>query len=56
MDPVVMHIIDIALSAGIQSPGNLVSETLGSNPTFSRGRQLVCFRFEYRLSVQERLN
>ena len=35
------------LSAGIQSAGDLVSETLCSNPAFSRGRQLVSFRFEY---------
>ena len=32
--------------------GDLVSETLmGSNPAFSRGKQLVSFRFEYRLPV-----
>ena len=32
----------VGLSAGIQSAGDLVSDTLmGSNPAFSRGRQLV---------------
>ena len=42
----------VGLSASIQSDGDLVSETLmGSNPAFSRGRQLVSFRFEYRLPV-----
>ena len=42
----------VGLSAGIQSAGDLVSETLmGSNPAFSRGRPLVSFRFEYRLPV-----
>ena len=41
----------VSLSAGIQSAGDLVSETLGSNPAFSRGRQLVSFRFEYRMPV-----
>ena len=45
------------LSAGIQSAGDLVSETLmGSNPAFNRGRQLVSFRFEYRLPVPEHRN
>ena len=45
------------LSAGIQSAGELVSETLmGSNPALSRGRQLVSFRFEYRLPVPEHRN
>ena len=44
----------VGLSEGIQSAGDLVSETLmGSNPAFSRGRQLVSFRFEYRLPVPE---
>ena len=33
--------ISVGLSAGIQSAGNLVSETLGTNPAFSGGRQLV---------------
>ena len=47
----------VGLSAGIQSAGDLVSETLmGSNPAFSRGRQLVSFRFEYRLPVPEHQN
>ena len=45
------------LSVGIQSAGDLVSETLmGWNPVFSRGRQLVSFRFEYRLPVPEHRN
>ena len=39
----------VGLSAGIQSAVDLVSETLGSNPAFSRERQLVSFWFEYRL-------
>ena len=47
----------VGLSAGIQSAGDLVSETLmGSNPAFSRGRQLVSLRFEYRLPVPEHRN
>ena len=47
----------VSLSAGIQSAGDLVSETLmGSNPAFSRGRQLVSFRFECRLPVPEHRN
>ena len=47
----------VGFSAGIQSAGDLVSETLmGSNPAFSRGRQLVSFRFEYRLPVPEHRN
>ena len=47
----------VGLSAGIQSAGDLVSETLmGSNPAVSRGRQLVSFRFEYRLPVPEHRN
>ena len=36
----------VGLSAGIQSAGDLVSETLGSNPAFSREKQLVSSRFE----------
>ena len=36
----------VCMSAGIQSAGHLVPETLGSNPAFSRGRQLVCFGFD----------
>ena len=31
----------VGLSAGIQSAGDLLSETLGPSPTFSRGRQLI---------------
>ena len=46
----------VGLSADIQSAGDLVSETLGSNPAFSRGRQLVSFRFENRLPVPEHRN
>ena len=47
----------VGLSVGIQSAGDLVSETLmGSNPALSRGRQLVSFRFEYRLPVPEHRN
>ena len=47
----------VGLSAGIQSAGDLVSENLmGSNPALSRGRQLVSFRFEYRLPVPEHRN
>ena len=46
----------VGLSAGIQSAGDLVSETPGSNPAFSSGRQLVSFRFEYRLPVPEHWN
>ena len=33
-----------------------VWDPLGSNPAFSRGRQLVSFRFEYRLPVPEHRN
>ena len=36
----------VGLSASIQSAGDLVSETPGSNPAFSRGTQFVSFRFE----------
>ena len=36
--------------------GDLVSGTTGSNPAFSRGTQLVSFRFEYRLPVPEYRN
>ena len=47
----------VGLSVGIQSAGDLVSETLmGSNPAFCSGRQLVSFRFEYRLLVPEHRN
>ena len=34
----------------------ILSDTLGSNPAFSRGRQLVSFRFENRLHVPEHRN
>ena len=44
------------LSASIHSLGDLVSGVPGSNPTFSRGTQLVSFRFEYRLPVPEHRN
>ena len=33
----------VSLSSGIQSAGDLVSETMGSNPVFSRGRNLSPF-------------
>ena len=47
----------VGLSVGIQSAGELKSETLmGSNPAFSSGRQLVSFRFEYRSPVPEHRN
>ena len=46
----------VGLSAGIRSAGDLVSDTPGLNPAFSRGRQLVSFRFEYRLPVPEHRN
>ena len=46
----------VGLSASIQSAGDLVSGTLGANPAFSRGKQLVSFRFEYRLPVPEHRN
>ena len=36
----------VGLSVGIQSAGDSVPETLGSDSAFSRGRQLVSFRFE----------
>ena len=41
----------VGLSASIQSAGDLVSGAPGSNPAFSRGTQLVSFRFECRLPV-----
>ena len=45
------------MSAVIQPASDLVSETLmGSNPAFSRGRQLVSFPFEHRLPVPEHRN
>ena len=46
----------VGLSASIQSAGELVSGVPGSNPAFSRGTQLVSFRFEYRLPVPEYRN
>ena len=46
----------VGLSASIQSAGDLVSGTPGSNPAFSRGTQLVSFRFEYRWPVPEHRN
>ena len=46
----------VGLSASIQSAGDLVSGTPGSNPAFSRGPQLASFRFEYRLPVPEHRN
>ena len=46
----------VGLSASIQSVGELVSEAPGSNPAFSRGTQLVSFRFEYPLPVPEHRN
>ena len=46
----------VGLSASIQSGGDLVSGVPGSNPAFSRGTQLVSFRFEYRLPVPEHRN
>ena len=46
----------VGLSASIQSAGDLVSGTPGSNPAFRRGTQLVSFRFEYRLPVPEHRN
>ena len=41
----------VSLSAGIQSAGDSVPETLGSNPEFSRRMQVVFFRFKNRLPV-----
>ena len=46
----------VGLSASIQSADDLVFGTPGSNPAFSRGTQLVSFRFEYRLPVPEHRN
>ena len=43
----------VGLSASILSAGELVSGAPGSNPAFSRGTQLVSFRFDYRLPVPE---
>ena len=46
----------VGLSGSIQSAGDLVSGTLGSNPAFCRGTQLVSFRFEYCLPAPEHRN
>ena len=46
----------VGLSATIQFAGDLVSGAPGSIPAFSRGTQLVSFRFEYRLPVPEHRN
>ena len=46
----------VRLSASIQSAGDLVPGIPGSNPSFSRGIQLVFFWFEYRLPVPEHRN
>ena len=46
----------VGLSESIQSAGELVSGAPGSNPAFSRGTQLVSFRFEYRSPVPEHRN
>ena len=46
----------VGLSVSKQSAGDSVPETLGSNPVYSRGRQLVSFRFENRLPVPEHQN
>ena len=56
--PVFSLILDgsVCLSASIQSAGELVSGAPGSNPAFSRGTQIVSFRFEYRLPVPEHRN
>ena len=35
----------VGMSMGLRSAGDSVLETLGSYPAFSRGRQLVSFRF-----------
>ena len=43
----------VGLSASIQSAGDLVSGTPGSNPAFGFKSCLVSFRFEYRLPVPE---
>ena len=56
MSDYIHHKITYPLSAGIQPAGDLVSETLASNPAFNMGRQLVFFQFEYRLPVPEHRN
>ena len=40
------HVSNQRPTAGIQSSGDSVPETLGSKPAFSRWRQLVSFRFD----------
>ena len=44
-----------SLSAGIQSAGDSILE-MGSNPAFSRGRQLVTFRLENQLPASDHQN
>ena len=46
----------VGLLVSIQSNGDLASGAPGSNPAFSRGTQLVSFRFEYRLPVPQHRN
>ena len=46
----------VGLSVGIQSAGDFVSETLGSNPAFNTARQIVSFQLEHRLPVPEHRN
>ena len=46
----------VVLSVNIQSACDLVSGVPGSNPAFSRGTQLVSFRFDYHLPVPEHRN
>ena len=46
----------VGLLASIPSAGDLVSGIPCSNPAFSRGTQLVSFRFEYCLPVPEHRN
>ena len=46
----------VGFSAGIQAAGDLVSETIGSNLAFSRWKQRVSFRFEYRLPMPKHRN
>ena len=46
----------VGLSVGIKSARESAPETLGSNPTFSRRRQLVSFRVENRFLVPEHRN
>ena len=46
----------VGFSASILFAGYLVSGILGSNPAYSRGTQLVSFRFENRLPAPENRN